>query len=429
MVAGTDVLTVPAGKLKESRPAATRASVRSAGLRKPAGATFDASGALLVLDGDARTIVRIAGDASAPQVTRIPLPDLGGAAVRGLALNPADGLLYIGAPSEQRLYGIDQSGILAATYDVSSVRLTNVHAFAFVPSADPTDDPAKQSLFLTDAGTASGGGQVAEMSLAPLAALALTPEPTVRVQTIATSSWVPAAPDTQGIAYETANDRLVVGDSEVEEVTGAGYQGANLWKATRAGTVTDTGTTFPAFSSEPTGLAFRDTDNTLLVSDDNANAVTFVQGGADGRHGTADDVRTTMSTMPFSDDSEDVAYDPASGDVYIVDGVSKEVFHVNPGPNGTFGDADDAWSQFDVEQYGASDPEGIGYRPITGTLLVADQQSHALYELTTAGALLHIFDLRSAPMVGVADVVVAPGSMRPERGERLARGPRRRQRH
>ena len=285
----------------------------------------------------------------------------------------------------------------------------------FAPSADPTDDPAKQSLFLTDAGTASGGGQVAEMSLAPLAALALTPEPTVRVQTIATSSWVPAAPDTSGIAYETANDRLVVSDSEVEEVTGAGYHGANLWKATRAGTVTDTGTTFPAFSSEPTGLAFRDTDNTLLVSDDNANAVTFVQGGADGRHGTADDVRTTMSTMPFSDDSEDVAYDPASGDVYIVDGVSKEVFHVNPGPNGTFGDADDAWSQFDVEQYGASDPEGIGYRPITGTLLVADQSSHALYELTTAGALLHIFDLRSAPMVQVADVVVAPGSMRPER--------------
>ena len=110
MVAGTDVLTVPAGKLKESRPRQHALRFASAGLRKPAGATFDASGALLVLDGDARTIVRIAGDASAPQVTRIPLPDLGGAAVRGLALNPADGLLYIGAPSEQRLYGIDQSG-------------------------------------------------------------------------------------------------------------------------------------------------------------------------------------------------------------------------------------------------------------------------------------------------------------------------------
>ena len=166
---------------------------------------------------------------------RIALPDLGDAALRGIALNPADGLIYVGSPAEQRLYGIDQSGKLAATYDVSSVRLSDVQGFAFAPSADPTDDPATQSLFVADAGTTSGGGQVAEMSLAPLAALALTPEPTVRVQTIATSSWVPAAPDPSGIAYETANDRLVVSDSEAEEVTGAGYQGANLWQATRAG--------------------------------------------------------------------------------------------------------------------------------------------------------------------------------------------------
>jgi putative Ig domain-containing protein len=122
-----------------------------------------------------------------------------------------------------------------------------------------------------------------------------------------------------------------------------------------------------------------------------------------------------MSTMPFSDDDEDVAYDSTSGDVYIVDGVAREVFGIDPGPNGTFGDSDDVWSNYDVEQYGAIDPEGIGYDAANDSLLVVDQQSHAIYELTPTGALLRIFNLRSAPTLAASDVVVAPGSIRPER--------------
>jgi K319-like protein len=209
--------------------------------------------------------------------------------------------------------------------------------------------------------------------------------------------------------------QLVASDSEVEEQTGAGYHGVNLWRFQTNGNVTATGTTFPTFSAEPTGLGYRLADRALLVSDDNQDRITFVLPGPDAIHGTADDTRTSFSTRPLSDDPEDVAYDSASGDVFILDGENKEVYRVARGPNGVFGDGDDVWSNFDVEQYGARDPEGIEYDAVNDALLVVDQRSHAAYELTKAGALLGTIDIRPTGSLMAAGIALAPSSIHPNR--------------
>ncbi len=112
--------------------------------------------------------------------------------------------------------------------------------------------------------------------LAPAApAYAATPVLTASlVRMIDTSQWSPASPDPSGIVYLPSRDRMQVADSEVDETTGAGYHGVNMWTLNRTtGAVVDEGTTWTpiGFSKEPTGLGYEAPTDTLLISDD-ANA-------------------------------------------------------------------------------------------------------------------------------------------------------------
>ena len=59
-----------------------------------------------------------------------------------------------------------------------------------------------------------------------------TPTPSL-VQTIDTSAYMPSSPDPAGIAYLPAQDRLVISDSEVDEMPL--FQGFNLFTGTRTG--------------------------------------------------------------------------------------------------------------------------------------------------------------------------------------------------
>ena len=125
----------------------------------------------------------------------------------------------------------------------------------FAPSADPTDDPATLHLYLADGGNASSFGGVMEVTLAAALVTAAPVVTATLVQRIDTPTFVPSSPDPSGIVYLPALDQLMICDSEVDETTGAGYHGVNLWRITRTGAVQDTGTTV-GFSNEPTGLGF-----------------------------------------------------------------------------------------------------------------------------------------------------------------------------
>lgn len=251
--------------------------------------------------------------------------------------------------------------------------------------------------------------RTAPRALEPLA-LSYAVDVATLVQTIDTSKWSPPSPDPSGVTYRPSTDRLLVADSEVDEVTGAGYHGVNLWTITRGGKVTDTGTTV-SFTVEPTGLGFDPVSETLFVSTDQGNKIWIVRAGTDGRFGTSDDTRSTIDTKAYGlTDTEDPEFDPSTGHLFFVDGVSAEVYELDP-VNGVFGDGNDVLSHFDVGRYGATDTEALASDPGRNTLLVGDRPSKKIYEVTKDGALVRIIDASGiSGMKRISGLAMAPAS-------------------
>jgi sugar lactone lactonase YvrE len=416
VIGGQTLFTVPADQLAAGAPQPTRGGLNAAGVGTPAGSVFDAAGGLVVLDTGTRTLVRIQDGDPAKGVSRIPLGIAGNAPLRGLAFDPADGLLYVGSPAEHLLYGVDGSGALKNAYDLSSLPVADAQGFTFAPSADTTDDPAIQDLYIADGGGWSSSGGVMEASLtAPQAEAAVAVATATMVQRIATSAWSPASPDPSGIVYLPGSDRLETVDSEVEEVTGAGYHDVNMWQSTRAGAVTDTGTTWtpaPNFSKEPTGLGFDAASNTLFISDDTARRVWIDKPGADVRFGTADDVVTWIDAAAYGSlDTEDPEFDPSTGHLFFIDGVNVEVYDVDP-VDGIFGNGNDTMTHFDMGQYGPTDIEGLSSDPAHNTLLVGGRTTKKIYEVTKDGsALVQTIDAASTPGLRyISGLALAPAS-------------------
>ncbi len=111
---------------------------------------------------------------------------------------------------------------------------------------------------------------------------------TALVQTIDTSAYSPSSPDPAGIADMPAQDRLLISDSEVNEMPL--FQGFNLFTATRTGSGVGSGDV-NAYSGEPADLGIDTANGRLFIADDDRNRVFIVTIGPDGVYGTADDTR------------------------------------------------------------------------------------------------------------------------------------------
>ncbi len=225
-----------------------------------------------------------------------------------------------------------------------------------------------------------------------------------------TSGFTPVSPDSSGITYLPNRDHLLISDSEVNEMPI--FANVNLWELTLSRGQEDTGVTLP-LSDEPTGLSYNPNNHHLYVSDDTGTRSVYdIDPGADGRYGTGDDIGVRLRTSPLgSSDPEGVAYDPVSGNIFIVDGVGDEVYQVDPGPDGLFNDVGDTLvGSFDVEVHGAIDPEGIAHNPFDDTLLVLDRKSHMVYEVTKSGTLIRTIDVEAADAKKEAGIVLAPAS-------------------
>jgi Bacterial Ig domain len=404
-----DLITVADSSLRAQRPTTHRVAA-DLEVHDPRGATFDPStGTWFVLDGRSRTILRVPMVAGAPGTPRpIALPRPVGGHLEGLAFNPQDGFLYVASRDTGRLFALDGSGEVQATYSLTSLDVRDLRAMAFAPSADSTDDPHAVHLYVADAGDTSTQGRVVETMLqAQVVTSAAAVETPSLVQTLDVSRLNPPSPDPAGMTYMSTRDRLLLADSEVDEMPI--FQGVNLFQVTRGGQLTDTGLT-TAYSKEPTGAGFNPADGTLFLSDDNANRVFAVRPGADGRYGTPDDPRTFVNTLLFgSDDAEGTEFDAGTGHLLVVDGVNREVYDVNP-VNGVFGDGGDVVTHFDLEQHGVLDPEGIGVDTSRNSLVVVDRAGRKVYEVTRAGALLRVVDLRPISARNPTGGTVAPGS-------------------
>jgi len=217
---------------------------------------------------------------------------------------------------------------------------------------------------------------------------------------IDTWRWSPASPDPSGVVYLPALGRLQIADSEVDETTGAGYHGVNLWQVNASGSVLDTGTTlaWSTPSKEPTGLGHDPgpnlgsiSDDTLFVSDDPKAKVWIVRPGPDGRFGTADDpVSSFDAGAAGSTDTEDPEFDPVSGHLFFLDGAQTRIYDIDP-VNGVFGDGNDVVTSFNLA-FGPTDYEGLGSDQANGTLLVGARKEKKIYEITKTGSLVRIID-------------------------------------
>lgn len=390
------------------------------GLGRAESAAFDPnSGAWLVLVDGAIEVIDLADP------TRVPLTidPLAGGRVRMIATNPADGLLYAYVPATGRLQALQPNGAVHSTFDLAKLEVVEPVAMTFAPTSDPTDDPAATNLFIADAGGRLASGAVTEASLSVATVATATTETASLVRTTPTSAWTPGSPDPAGVAWDSATSQLVVVDSEVDEVTGAGWNNVNLWRSTLTGSVVGTGTMWGpnaangGFSREPTGAGYDPAADTLFVSDDAAGRVFVLKRGADGTFGSSDDVVSSINASAFgSTDTEDPTLESTTGHLFILDGTGREIYRVDP-VDGVFGNGNDVMTQFDISHLGPTDFEGLASAPGRGTLYVGARSTDLIFEIGLTGSLIRtislegITGLKYISGLEVAPSTVSPGTM------------------
>ena len=236
------------------------------------------------------------------------------------------------------------------------------------------------------------------------------------VQTIDTSQWSPPSPDSAGIVYLPASNRLLVSDSEVDEMPI--FSDDNLFEATLTGNLIDTWTTI-SFSDEPTGITHNPSNGHLFFSDDQGQQGVYeLNPGPDGLYDTPDDIVTSFVTKDFgSSDPEGVAFASGLGVLFVADGASKAIYQVAPGSNGIFDGVppagDDKVTSFDTAGFGQTNPEGIAFNPDTGNLYIVGRPRNTLFEVTTAGTLVQRIDISAADITNPAGLAYAPSSQNP----------------
>jgi uncharacterized protein YjiK len=448
------------------------------------GITVDAvSGHLYILGGATQTIVELAPDAesnfSAATIVGTITPAVpAGVSLRGLSRNDATGVFYALGASGDAAYEFDASGQLQQTYLLVDVGLTNPQALVLANTADNTDDPDALDLFVVDAavdqssdpetpppsdtpdqngtqlffplitGEGTGNaiaaitatttttgevssGRVFELFLAPrgVAVASATTIVASLVRTTNTSQYTPPSPDPSGISYMSHSNTLFIGDGEVDEMTI--FAGKNLWETTLAGAVVGSYSSIVTSDNprndEPVGVAYAPpgtycTNPTLFISDDTSGSwIDVVDLGADGKYGTADDIRTKFSTSNVgSGDPEGLAYDSWNNAIFISDGTGEEVYRVpaavlDPGSNVrcNHDTSDDQVTHFDVTSLGIRDPEGIEFNPDTGRLYILSHTRGPIAELLLDGTLVQYIDVTATNGVAVAGLAYGPSSTDP----------------
>ena len=209
----------------KARPYALIADVL--GVQDPQGIAFGTGdGPLFILDAANAQIVSVVRHPTlgfdAGKVQRISLKKLGIGSLKGLAYNPGNGHLYVSS-RQKKLYELNQAGKLVSSFDLAALGIKNPSAMTFAPSVDNTDDPNIQDLFILDAAavsTDSAGSSNYRLQPRPpshLELLCCLPR-CVNVIDTSNAAWSPSAPDPAGVDYWPLTNRLLIVDSEVDEM-------------------------------------------------------------------------------------------------------------------------------------------------------------------------------------------------------------------
>lgn len=135
-----------------------QSSIAAWRIEQIAGLAIDARGeTLYLLDSEAEKIIRVSligGDFANGVVSKMNIAHLG-SRLRGLALHPQSGHLYVGDWRNQRLLELTPTGQLIQAHSLWALSLAAPGGFVFARSADMTDAPETVHLFLSNSNQAT----------------------------------------------------------------------------------------------------------------------------------------------------------------------------------------------------------------------------------------------------------------------------------
>jgi len=358
-------------------------------------------------------------DAAQPSFLRIDLADLRAGNVRfqTTSLPPAwsavRGIAFDGA--RDRIVGLDpttgellQLSANNTTSRAGELRpMPAVRAFGFAPTLNLSQPSIDLDLFVTsndqrmptDEWTWNHG--MTDDEVATLTA------------SVDTSAWVPPSPDPSGIMFDALHNRLVITDSEVDEMSI--FASVNLFEASRAGVLARTTNTL-GYSGEPTGITLDAATGTYYISDDDRDQIWVITRGADGQINTADDTRRTFRVNNFCADAESLAWD--NGTLWIAGGAGDVVHRLRPGTNGIFDgtppNGDDVLATFDTTQYGVTEVSGIAVRSGDGGIYVLGIPKTRLLHMNKVGQLVRVVNLPTTGMIRPQGIAFAPSTVSAE---------------
>jgi sugar lactone lactonase YvrE len=238
-----------------------------------------------------------------------------------------------------------------------------------------------------------------------------------------TSDWSTPSPDPTGLTYDPRSHKFWISDSEVDE-TGLWKQ-RNLFLANRLGALQNTRRLTKA-TVEPEGISWFPRGKSLLVVDDDRNAIFRFARGRDGQLGTRDDkVRKLVNTLRYgSGDAEGVTWHSRRGKLDMLiwtDAGTTKIYELKRGRDHRFGTRDDVMRrQFPTSTFTGpgnrhfADPNGVYFDRKTSHLFTVDSKKHFVLETTLAGAFVQTINMlfcRDDPVCrGFSDLVFAPGT-------------------
>lgn len=325
-----------------------------------------------------------------------------------VAVRPTDGHLFVTGPTSPALFELNGDGQVLSKHDWQELDLGTVRGLAFAPSADPTDAEDIHHLYaLTEV---AGSSSIHALSFSPPPSTPSEASQVVAtvVNRIETGMLQPPSSDPGGVAYDTLRERLIVTDSDIDELPEFGGHtvfalGADgIWR----------GLGKPRTSDEITDVALDPDSDRWYFSDDGRREILEMVMGADDRFGTGDDQARVISTESFGSlDPEGIAF--GQGTLFISDGVAAEVYRLSPGADGAFNglppDGDDEVSSFDTSSLGISDPEGVAFDPERGSLYLRSRdRREPIIEVATDGTLLSTLPMDREAFVSPGGIGLAP---------------------
>lgn len=241
--------------------------------------------------------------------------------------------------------------------------------------------------------------------------------------------------DPAGIGYNAQTGRLFIADSEIDELPVFSTVQANVFEVSLDGsTLYNKYNITPSSkgnNKEPVGIAYCANDNRYYVSHDNTPNGVWRYNLVGGTATFEDQTNTPKardSDTTTKDDPEDVTCDAATGLLYVVNGAELNilVYRYDPSysePN-TGPSARTTTTSFRLERTIdlvstagdpsgiPSDPEGIGFDPVSKHLFVTSAPEKTIFEYTTAGVFVKKFSMSSFSPATKAPqgITVAPSS-------------------